>query len=1042
MSNPLRGRAGELASLQQHLGRLHGGAGTTWLIEGRPGLGKSRLVEQAASAARQAGFAVGYGAAEPGDAAVPLGVLMDALFEGSRPVLDRSALNQAHASPEQRYWLLQDIQALLEQAALRQPVLVCLDDLQWADSGTSAALRSLPARLSYLPVGWVLAFRPPGADGDLSRAVAELRRAGAGTSVLGRLDQAAVADVAADVLGAAPDEAVLAMAEGMHGNPFFLIELLSGLREEHLVSLHAGRATVRETRLPLRVRDSMRRRLGRMSPAARKIAAVAASMGRRFTVAQLAAVLDLPASALLDPLQELIDSELLAEGGETLSFTHDLNREAVRGSQPSSAVQALDRQAATALLAAGALPLEVATQLAASAAPGDEVAITTLMKAADALSGTDPGQAADLARRALELTTPRHPLRGPLAARAAIVLHAAGRTEEAIAFADGALRQALPAGQEAEVRLSIASLFSISPEVRADSCRRALALPGVPPDLRARLLAQLLYNLVVAVRLHHAEQLLGEVREAAAATRDGAAQFTLDMSEATLRYIHGHFGTALALVDAMLPGSTGTGDDSKGQLTHHLRCRILAETDRFDEALATVTEGIRSAQQGRQARAVQLFEANRARQMLQLGYLADAATALEGRFSPEEAHLVVSVLDADAVVVLGRVALHTADQRQTEFTAAVAQGMLKSGVPGVDRHAVWLLALQAQAAGDPAAAHRWLTALGENERLTIFPLFPVDPADDPQLVRIALGCGDRGRRAPAGYQPGGTRCPGQHRARPWPAHRGYQPAGRGGHGPASLAAARAGLGPGRSRRRPAPGGPQAGGDRRPRPGAHRLRRLRGKLGPGQGPPAPAAAWHSAPPACRAPARPGLGGHDGLRTRGGPAGGGRAHQPGGGRAPLHLPAHRQRAPPACLREARHQLAGRADPYGLRSRRTVVTYRLIVPGRPRWAAGSSAWRQFLSLPGAGVCRCRPLPARVCRCRLSPARVRRCRLPRARVCRCRPLPARVCRCRLAPARVCRCRPARDLWAAVRAPLRPPSRYSRPFLRICCGRASHFGP
>ncbi len=743
MSNPLRGRAGELASLQQHLGRLHGGAGTTWLIEGRPGLGKSRLVEQAASAARQAGFAVGYGAAEPGDAAVPLGVLMDALFEGSRPVLDRSALNQAHASPEQRYWLLQDIQALLEQAALRQPVLVCLDDLQWADSGTSAALRSLPARLSYLPVGWVLAFRPPGADGDLSRAVAELRRAGAGTSVLGRLDQAAVADVAADVLGAAPDEAVLAMAEGMHGNPFFLIELLSGLREEHLVSLHAGRATVRETRLPLRVRDSMRRRLGRMSPAARKIAAVAASMGRRFTVAQLAAVLDLPASALLDPLQELIDSELLAEGGETLSFTHDLNREAVRGSQPSSAVQALDRQAATALLAAGALPLEVATQLAASAAPGDEVAITTLMKAADALSGTDPGQAADLARRALELTTPRHPLRGPLAARAAIVLHAAGRTEEAIAFADGALRQALPAGQEAEVRLSIASLFSISPEVRADSCRRALALPGVPPDLRARLLAQLLYNLVVAVRLHHAEQLLGEVREAAAATRDGAAQFTLDMSEATLRYIHGHFGTALALVDAMLPGSTGTGDDSKGQLTHHLRCRILAETDRFDEALATVTEGIRSAQQGRQARAVQLFEANRARQMLQLGYLADAATALEGRFSPEEAHLVVSVLDADAVVVLGRVALHTADQRQTEFTAAVAQGMLKSGVPGVDRHAVWLLALQAQAAGDPAAAHRWLTALGENERLTIFPLFPVDPADDPQLVRIALGCGDR-----------------------------------------------------------------------------------------------------------------------------------------------------------------------------------------------------------------------------------------------------------------------------------------------------------
>jgi hypothetical protein len=38
--------------------------------------------------------------------------------------------------------------------------MICLDDLQWADSGTAAALRSLPARLAPLPVGWILAFRP------------------------------------------------------------------------------------------------------------------------------------------------------------------------------------------------------------------------------------------------------------------------------------------------------------------------------------------------------------------------------------------------------------------------------------------------------------------------------------------------------------------------------------------------------------------------------------------------------------------------------------------------------------------------------------------------------------------------------------------------------------------------------------------------------------------------------------------------------------------------------------------------------------------
>ena len=741
--NPLRGRDAELTLLHEHLARLRSGAGTCWLLEGGPGLGKSRLVEEAISAAREAGFAVGHGVAQPGDAAVELAVLMDALFGGPQPLLERAALGDAHASREQRYWLLQDIQALLEQSALRRPVLICLDDLQWADSGTRAAIRALPARLAGLPVGWVLAYRPVQAGSDLGRAVAELLGGGASQTVLERLDQGAVAEVAADVLGAAPDDSLLTLAEGARGNPFFLLELLSGLREEHLVSLEAGQATLTEARLPLRARDGMRQRLARVSPAARNVAAVAASMGRGFTVAQLAAVLQVPASALLDPVQELIGCDLLTEAGPMLGFTHDLNREAVRASQPASAVDALDRQVASALLAAGALPVEVATQLAASAAPGDDLAIATLMKASDALAGTDPGQAADLARRALDLTAEGHPLRGPLVARTAVLLHAAARSGEAKAFADSALRQALPTTQEAEVRLSIASMFSISPEVRAEACRRALDLPGVPPDLRARLLAMLFYNLVVAARPRQARQLLEEVEQAVAQTSDSVARFALELAGSGLQVIGGHFEAALTLTEAALRTSAEVGGDPRQWQARAFRCWILAVLDRFDEALAAATEGIRSAQQARQGRALQLFETSRARQLLQLGNLADAAAALEGRFSPDDAHLVLSVLDADGVVVLGRIALHTADQRQTELTGAIARVMLRSGVPGIERHAAWLLALQAQARSDPSQARHWLTALGEKERLSVFPLFPLDPADDPQLVRMALASGDR-----------------------------------------------------------------------------------------------------------------------------------------------------------------------------------------------------------------------------------------------------------------------------------------------------------
>jgi len=69
----------------------------------------------------------------------------------------------------------------------------------------------------------------------------------------------------------------------------------------------------------------------------------------------------------------------------------DLTLEAVRASLPVSERRALDRQAAAMLIAGGALPVEVATQLAASAEPGDELAIATLLKAAEALGPTDPG---------------------------------------------------------------------------------------------------------------------------------------------------------------------------------------------------------------------------------------------------------------------------------------------------------------------------------------------------------------------------------------------------------------------------------------------------------------------------------------------------------------------------------------------------------------------------------------------------------------------------------------------------------------------------
>ena len=188
------------------------------------------------------------------------------------------------------------------------------------------------------------------------------------------------------------------------------------------------------------------------------------------------------------------------------------------------------------LLARGALPVEAAEQLADSAEPGDETAIATLLQAADALGTTDPGTAAKLAGRALELAPARHPLRGPLVARRAISLFAAGFGEEGRRFADTVLRQVLPAEEEARVRFSVASMFDLSPDLRADNARTALALPDLAADLRSWLWAALFHNLVVAGRTEEALAIEGKAREAVYSSRNHTCWFAFELPESAVYY--------------------------------------------------------------------------------------------------------------------------------------------------------------------------------------------------------------------------------------------------------------------------------------------------------------------------------------------------------------------------------------------------------------------------------------------------------------------------------------------------------------------------
>jgi DNA-binding CsgD family transcriptional regulator len=739
---PLRGRGDELAAIGARLDEVRSGVGSVIIVEGRAGLGKTRLLDACASMAAERSFRVGRGVMELSRRVVELDALFDALFEGDKPLVARDALSDLHASPEQRFWLLQDIQALIEAAALKDPLLICLDDLHWGGAGCAVAMRQLPQRLASLPVGWVMTFRPNQGLPEVQSAKDQLEDAGAEMIRLGPLRRKAVAEIATDVLGAEPDERLLNKAERLQGNPFLLIEFFRGLQDERLVTVESGRARLLADRLPRRVSDNMRGRLLRMSPIADRLATLASALGGRFSVDDLAEMSQMLVADLLDPIKELVQADIFIESGDRLAFGHDLIREAVRASSPVPVRRALERQAADVLLARGALPVEVAQQLADSAEPGDETAIATLLQAADALGTTDPATAAELAGRALELAPARHPLRGPLVARRAISLFAAGLGEDGRRFADTALRQVLPAEEEARVRFSVASMFDLSPDLRADNARTALALPGLSADLRAWLWAALFHNLVVAGRTDEALAIEGKAREAVYSSRNHACWFAFELPESAVHYQTCGFGHGLEILQTAERRELDGQEDARQRLAHNFRSWLLAVTDRYQEALHVIDEGVAAAQRDRQNWALRVFETTRGRQMLQMGQFGEAAVALEGRYSLEEAHLIVGVLEAQSVVALGKLKIHTGDERGAAEIAEIAKIMLQTSAPSVRSHGAWYLALHAMSLGTANEAHDWLCARGHDTRLKVFPLFPFEIEDDPQLMRIAVAVGD------------------------------------------------------------------------------------------------------------------------------------------------------------------------------------------------------------------------------------------------------------------------------------------------------------
>jgi DNA-binding CsgD family transcriptional regulator len=716
------------------------GRGGVLVIEGPPGIGKSRLLTEVMALADKAGVRTLFGEAFEYQQAVPFFALFMATLRADPPVGDADALRRLGGSADV-YWVIQDLQDAIHAAAAETPLAIVLEDIHWADNGTLLVLRSLATARPDVPVLWVLTARTGAGGPAVQETLSVLQRADAAVVRVAPMSPSAVAEMVCDAVRANADESLLNLAAKAHGNPFLVRELVGGLGEEGRLNVSGGRAVAAGQALPRRLGAGMDQRLDLLSAGAGEVVRVAAVLPDRFSAGLLAAMLDRQPASLLSAVDEAVRADLLVEDDEQLRFRHDLLREATRQSLPQSLRRAMERQSASIMLSMGAAPAEVATQLARSADPGDREAISALRQAAQSVGHTDASAAAELSKRALELLPADDPEYGLLVAETVGLLNRASRYQEAEELAVAALSEVASPQEEAEIRLRLPTLNMHTAQRRVEENRRALQLGDISEVTRARHLAWLAYNLTLHDQREERRAAANEAAAAAASTGDLEATIVADIVLALLDCGEGYAGRTVGrLAEVCAPARTSDATAAHDFAAMH-HAMLLAVVGRLDDAAVQVADGTEQARREGNAMALETWAAIDGLAHLAAARLSAARAATESLAPPQRTG--VTERDMVRIVILAEVAARTDDRNLLQQMVNDARNAYPTGSSVVRWAAALVLASAAWQRDDVHDAVRWL---GD---ITLFgsPFWP-------QLLdlvilgaRVASAAGDAGLRA-------------------------------------------------------------------------------------------------------------------------------------------------------------------------------------------------------------------------------------------------------------------------------------------------------
>ena len=388
---PIVGRARELEVFRAAFDRMLGGRRQLILISGEPGIGKTRCAEALAEVAEDQGALVLWGRCREEAGAPPYWPwvqVLRAYVEASS--LDEVRLNmgtavkdigalvpelldsphQAHHAPSAngdsspaRFRTFDAIRQFFHQAAQQVPIVLVMDDLHWADAPSLSLLEFLNQELMRSRLLIVGTYR----EADASRRTPLLNALGGlirDSDVqrvhLAGLSQIAIGEVAERLCDVNLTESAVRMIyQRTDGNPLFAIELIKVLMDEG-----AGAAIAAlPGKIPAGVRETIGRRLIRLSDKCNELLCAAAVYGRQFTAREVAAAVNEEVQRVLEFLEPAVQAGIVRENTDALGsyqFTHAVIRETIYEELPAVDRLRLHAGAGDALVVVHAAHLEPA----------------------------------------------------------------------------------------------------------------------------------------------------------------------------------------------------------------------------------------------------------------------------------------------------------------------------------------------------------------------------------------------------------------------------------------------------------------------------------------------------------------------------------------------------------------------------------------------------------------------------------------------------------------------------------------------------------